>query len=152
MSNLHYIDLGLPSGTLWANENTIVDGKEHFTFRESENPTIIESAGKTGTTIPQKTDWDELRRWCPCVWDQKRQGVVFTGPNGNSIFLPARGIIRLSFGNKIIHNIIGFYLVKNRPSREENKVLCFTANTTREYTYYEPDTEAFSVRLIKKTK
>ena len=64
-----YIDLGLPSGTLWATTN---EDKE-YTFNEA-----VEGFGGR---IPKL--WQLCELWENC----KRKNGVFTGPNGNSIKL-----------------------------------------------------------------
>ncbi len=72
-----FIDLGLPSGKKWANQNE--DG--FYTFGEARK--------KFRKNLPSKKDFEELLELCKQAWDAKRKGRVFTGPNGNSIFLPA---------------------------------------------------------------
>ena len=73
-----FIDLGLPSGTKWADRN--LEG--YFTYEEAcENnaPTAVQMA--------------ELYEHCEWKWDGEKKGYIVTGPNGNSIFLPAAGYI-----------------------------------------------------------
>ena len=43
--------------------------------------------------MPTADDWNELRANCTMVWTSQKgvNGYKFTGPNGNSIFLPAAG-------------------------------------------------------------
>ncbi|MBO4605754.1 MAG: Ig-like domain-containing protein [Bacteroidales bacterium] len=43
--------------------------------------------------MPTRVEWMELREKCTCVWTTQgaRDGILITGPNGNSIFLPAGG-------------------------------------------------------------
>lgn len=74
-----FIDLGLPSGTLWARQNE----KGHFTFGEAKE--------KFGDSVPSIELWDELRKECDWNWDKEKKGYTVTGKNGNSIFLPAAG-------------------------------------------------------------
>ena len=73
---IHYIDLGLPSGTKWADRN--LEG--YFTFDE---------ACKAGA--PSAVQMAELYEECEWEWDNQKKGYTVTGPNGNSIFLPAAG-------------------------------------------------------------
>lgn len=74
-----FIDLGLPSGTLWATENE--PGYHQY-----------DEAVKTfGEMLPSKEAWKELFDQCDREWDSDRQGYVLTGPNGNTLFLPAAG-------------------------------------------------------------
>lgn len=83
-----YVDLGLPSGTLWATRNVGADSPEeygdYFTWGE---------AMKLDCTLPTKEQALELIRECSSVWTKQNgvNGCLFTGPNGNTLFLPAAG-------------------------------------------------------------
>lgn len=72
-----YVDLGLPSGTLWKEEN------------ESGYYTYDEAAKTFGGELPSKQQWEELKDRCSWVWSNN--GYKVTGPNCKSIFLPAAG-------------------------------------------------------------
>ena len=78
-----FVDLGLPSGKLWATENVKIGTKSHFPFDEAVK--------LFGEQLPSKEDWKELFDNCKCEWGKERKGYTVTGPNGNSIFLPAAG-------------------------------------------------------------
>lgn len=73
-----YIELGLPSGTLWK----FVNEKGYYAFDEA----IVKFGGGN---IPNKEQWEELNEKCKWVW--KEIGYEVTGPNGNTIYLPANG-------------------------------------------------------------
>ena len=85
MNTLEFVNLGLPSGKLWATENAKNenDDEAYFTFDGA-----VETFGKK---LPSKEDWKELFDNCSYKWNRKRKGYDVTGPNGNSIFLPAAG-------------------------------------------------------------
>lgn len=85
IDNFQFVDLGLPSGKLWATENVKSEnGNEaHYTFDEA-----VETFGKN---LPSKEDWKELFDNSACNWNKERKGYDVVGPNGNSIFLPAAG-------------------------------------------------------------
>ena len=73
-----YVDLGLPSGTLWKNWNE--EGDYH-----------CEEAKKTfGSQLPTKKQWEELYD-CEMTWGSFEgvKGRWVKGPNDYSIFLPA---------------------------------------------------------------
>jgi len=72
-----YVDLGLPSGTLWkdANEPDLLSFDAAFLTY--------------GDSLPTKAQFDELVE--KCTWTWTRKGYKVTGENGNSIFLPASG-------------------------------------------------------------
>ena len=72
-----YVDLGLPSGTLWKdkNENGFYD---------------YDAAVRSfGSKLPNKEQLEELKNSCQWTWTGS--GYKVTGPNGNSIALPAAG-------------------------------------------------------------
>ena len=72
-----YTDLGLPSGTIWKN------------FNATGFYTYDEAVSQFGNRLPTKEQWDELR--AECQWSWTGSGYKVTGPNGNSISLPAAG-------------------------------------------------------------
>lgn len=75
-----YVDLGLSSGTKWSNTNVKVFHK----FKDAQD--------LFGSKMPSKAQWEELRIECKWTWVKgKNPGYRVTGPNGNSIFLPAAG-------------------------------------------------------------
>lgn len=84
---MEYIDLGLPSGNLWAVENE--DG--YYTFDEA--------VAKFRDDLPTKEDFDELIAHCWKRWNSERKGMEFMGDNGVKLFLPA------SFYNQGIHDV-----------------------------------------------
>ena len=74
-----YVDLGLPSGTLWAKENA----EGFYTFDDA--------VAAFGNKLPSAVQMAELYECCAWSWDGGRKGFEVTGQNGNSIFLPAAG-------------------------------------------------------------
>lgn len=72
-----YVDLGLPSGTLWSLDYKKVDDKREY----------LPYAKAKLLSIPTKGDWDELRKTCKWVFDiDKSFGLCkarCVGPNGN---------------------------------------------------------------------
>lgn len=91
------IDLGLPSGTQWANMNV---GASH-PYLPGEFYIFIESADlDKNVDIPSKDQWQELIDKCTWTWesvDGGRQEVFrVTGPNGNYIYLPLTGIYQFN--------------------------------------------------------
>ncbi len=73
-----YVDLGLPSGTLWKNQN-----------EEGGFYTYDEAVAKFGCNLPTKNQCEELKNSCRWTWTG--DGYRVEGPNGNQIFLPAEG-------------------------------------------------------------
>ena len=72
------VDLGLSSGILWKNKNE--DGG-FYTYEQALN--------KFGNKLPTKEQFAELKN--ECQWSWLGNGYRVTGPNGNSIVLPAAG-------------------------------------------------------------
>ena len=105
-----YVDLGLPSGTMWAKCNvgaaTPEDAGDFYAYGElypDTNSSTSTYTGEQGDFLPAEADvasvfwgggWhiptiaemDELRFYC--LWEWNGQGYIVTGPNGCSIFLP----------------------------------------------------------------
>ena len=97
-----YINLGLPSGTLWA---------------EADEPELhsCRSAHRAfGDSLPTARQLNELRRECGWVWEPERKGYTVTGPNGNRLFLPASGTAWHPFGRRngkvYCNGSVGVYL------------------------------------------
>lgn len=72
-----YVDLGLSSGTLWKDKNE----NGFFTYDEA--------VSRFGSKLPSKEKFEELTS--DCKWEWNGSGYKVTGPNGNSIVLPASG-------------------------------------------------------------
>jgi uncharacterized protein (TIGR02145 family) len=137
-----YVDLGLPSGTLWATCNVGADTPEgygdYFAWGETQpkdvynwsnyqycnvdgsdyqltkycnnssygyngftdNLTTLQPGDDaatanwgSGARMPTRQEWEELENYCSSVWTTQNgvNGRRFTGPNGNTLFLPAAG-------------------------------------------------------------
>ena len=72
------VDLGLPSGTLWKDKN---EEGGFYSYEQALN--------KFGDRLPTKEQFEELKS--KCRWSWTGSGYKVTGPNGNSISLPAAG-------------------------------------------------------------
>ena len=113
-----YVDLGLPSGTKWATcnvgastptaygnyyawgETEPKDAYDGSTYTYSDNPTTLPLSADaatanwgTGWRMPTYDELNELKNNCTVTWTTQNgvNGRLFTGSNGNSIFLPAAG-------------------------------------------------------------
>ena len=76
---VEWVDLGLPSGRLWAKENA----PGFYNWDEANK--------QFGRFLPSGTAMAELYEECDWEWDGSKKGYLVTGPNDNSIFLPAAG-------------------------------------------------------------
>ncbi len=74
-----YVDLGLPSGTLWKSKN---EKGMYYTYDEA--------VSQFGDKLPTREQFAELQAFCTWEWNGK--GYVVKGDNGNSIVLQAAGI------------------------------------------------------------
>ena len=70
-----FVDLGLPSGTLWKNRNE----EGIFTYDEAFK--------LFGNELPTEDQWQELLS--KCDWEWTGGGFTVTGPNGLSISIPS---------------------------------------------------------------
>ena len=87
-----YTDLGLPSGTMWKSSN------------QAGFYTYDEAVLLFGESLPTREQCQELKEQCQWTWSDN--GYKVTGPNGNTIFLPAGGW-RDSFG--YVLSGVGYY-------------------------------------------
>lgn len=72
-----YVDLGLPSGTLWKTTN-----ESGFSDYET-------AVNKYGDKLPTKEQWEELKKYC--TWEWNGNGYNISGDGGKFIVLPAAG-------------------------------------------------------------
>ena len=94
---IEYVDLGLPSGRLWASENA----EGYYTYDEAKE--------KFGELLPKPEAFEELWRECRWLWDVKKKGMIVVGPNKNTIFLPASGYRDHASGRLGSVGSIGYY-------------------------------------------
>lgn len=107
-----FIDLGLPSGRLWATENA----PGYYTFDEAVNT--------FGEQLPKASAMMELIEECKCAWNDEKSGLDITGPNGNNIFLPAAGFTVPSSTVKV-NKEVGEYWTRMPYSRTLARNLTF---------------------------
>ena len=89
-----YVDLGLPSGKLWATENFGAFGETDYGayYMWSDTDRVPSSWGNKWST-PTRQDFNELLNNCSYNWTIKNgvNGYLFTGQKGATLFLPAAG-------------------------------------------------------------
>ena len=103
-----YVDLGLPSGTLWKEQNEI-DG---FC-------TYGQAIALYGNSLPSKEQWEELKLICKWTWTGS--GYKVEGPTGATITLPAAGYRDCSGS---VHNVgSDGYFWSSTPNRLETVAL-----------------------------
>ena len=72
-----YVDLGLPSGTLWKEENE--DGFYSYD----------QAMAFYGSNLPTKEQWEELKK--SCIWTWTGNSYKVMGPSRQSIYLQGKG-------------------------------------------------------------
>ena len=127
------VDLGLPSGTLWADRNLGADRPEdygdyyrwgetvpytgespEYEFRDQGEDiagTEHDAAAAVLGKDYRMPDFDQIKELIDCctstpVEQNGVSGFRITGPNGNSIFIPAAGL-RYSSSGTSIYNVSG---------------------------------------------
>lgn len=129
---MKYIDLGLPSGTLWAEHNE----KGFFVFDYAVK--------KYGNKLPTKEQLKELMNHCQ--WEWNGSGYNVTGHNGNSIILPAEG--NRGCGGSVYDVGSNGYYWSSTPYDSDSAwyILFYSVDV---YVNYGTRCYGFSVRLIK---
>lgn len=168
------IDLGLPSGTIWANmnvgANSISDFGDLFSWGESDTKksyTVYDYVNETKNqtlqgrhdaayTIlglewhtPSVSDFNELIENCNWRWTtlDGHNGYEIKGHNGNSIFLPASGWIHTD--SVEYRNEYGYYWTSDKVNDTFAKGLLFSKSEKKignGYLYY-----GRNIRPISKT-
>ena len=141
--NTNYVDLGLPSGTLWADRNVGADNPEDFgDYLKFDDAQKYE--------CPMLEQIKELLDNCSSEWINVNgiKGRKFIGKNGKSIFFPAAG----DRWNDNTRNVgsYGFYWSSTQsPYRSDNAYyLSFGSGSTYWLSYSR--SYGRSVRPVKK--
>lgn len=130
-----YVDLGLPSGILWSDQNE----EGYFTQNEAIQ--------KYGNAVPTIWELDELKK--KCVWRAEGTQFKVIGPNGNYIYLPANG---KKTSTKTSHPVGDYGTIWSSTSIEKGNVSGLGFWIKDNYIClwdYKPD-ESLSVRLVKR--
>lgn len=198
----NWVDLGLPSGLLWAVRNVGASSPEdygdYFAWAEiqpksyydwdnytyschddyyydltkycnrsefgcngyTDNLTILQAGDDAATAnwgngcrTPTDGEWEELLNHCTSVWTTQNgvYGRRFTGPNGNTLFLPAAGYRRDD--NLDYAGSGGYYwsssLYTGRPNRAW--YCLFTSGYSSMDSYYGRD-HGHSVRAVRSAR
>lgn len=138
-----YIDLGLPSGTLWATCNVGVDNCDY----EGDYFTYYEAIKKFGNNLPKEWQWKELIEECNWKWINELKGYRVTGLNGKSIFLPAAGFH--SEGRIYGIGASGFYWSSLLDPYDNNSAYTTHFNSYQIDWHYYDCYDEHSVRLCK---
>lgn len=99
---IEYIDLGLPSGTLWANDYLRKDNKIVYFTREDANTKDIASYEQ----------WKELKEHCK--FEKCDKGFEVIGPNGKKIIYEISE--SMMFGDRYNFNLTYWFAGPPKPS------------------------------------
>lgn len=153
-----YIDLGLPSGTLWATCNIGASSPEQHGWYFSWGETSVKSyysrdnyslfsVDKTrdlrndedvalqtmggNWRMPTENEFRELMEQCQWSWEKYRntQGCRVTGPNGKSIFFPAASFKDDYWDARVDTAIYGSYWGRTFNRIAEGEIPCATELT-----------------------
>lgn len=166
-----YVDLCLPSGTLWATCNvgaTTPEGYgDHFAWGETRPgascnwltyailmPSEDAATANWGASwrTPTKEEWQELNDCCTSIWTTQNgvNGRLFTSDNGNSIFLPSAGFL---WGDDLMCvGSDGFYWSSSLYTGSSTDAWGFDFDTDRCGVYYSYRDDGRSVRAVRSAK
>ena len=128
-----YVDLGLPSGTLWKDKN-----EDGGFYRYDE------AISKYGSALPTKEQFEELKYSCQWIWTGNGYKVI--GPSGKSIFLPAEGYRKLN--GEVIEVGEGGNYWSSTPYGSREALYCYF-NSGKERMYIHYLWRGHSIRIVK---
>ncbi|MBO7234186.1 MAG: hypothetical protein J6V13_04285 [Paludibacteraceae bacterium] len=131
------VDLGLPSGTLWKNAN---EGGDNARY------TYDEAVSRFGNKLPTVQQLEELKNECEWTWIGN--GYKVTGPNGESITLPAAGSRSRRDGNVYDVGTYGNYWSSTPRGSDYARFLRFHSSEVGNH-YHSYRSEGYSVRLVQ---
>lgn len=147
-----YVDLGLPSGTLWSKKNAKDQIVESEYFSHIELDKMLEDC-----CVPTKEQFEELMNYCTWKWEGK--GYTVTGQNGQSIYLPAAGhsdFQRWWNGDKTVDDlgVKGYYWTSTRSdaNSDENYIALVFGDKTHIFMMPFKKNVFISVRLVRNSK
>ena len=119
-----FVDLGLPSSTLWAEENE--DALPHRGYLNGDYMNWDEASN---FLLPSFEQTKELVNECKWTWNG--QGYKVTGPNGNSIELPALGAYIKSWDPEmpVDYRKVGMYWTRVPSGQNYAVVLAFNKDS-----------------------
>lgn len=95
---VEYVDLGLPSGTLWEKENK----------RDGEDTLFISHPNAMKLNIPTHEQVEELLN--ECDWQESGDGFNCIGPNGNILRFDYTGLYK---GDHLYYNRGTYFWIKD---------------------------------------
>ena len=136
-----YVDLGLPSGTLWCDRNVGANTPEEY-------GDYLNFSKACEYSIPKKWQLEELIE--ECEWQWKDNGYLVVGSNNNSIFLPTAGFRDGSSLNYAGSD--GYYWSRTLSTGDTSYAYYLYFNSSDVSTYYSSRYRGRSVRTILNSK
>lgn len=118
--NAKYVDLGLPSGTIWRTAN------EAGFYRYSQ------AVSEFGQNLPSESHWQELLDNCTWVLENNNYRVI--GKNGNSMLLPSVGLYDCEKGIRKV-GVYASYLSSTPCGGGDSKALSWDLTKTGKEEY-----------------
>lgn len=113
-SETKYVDLGLPSGTLWSADYEIEDG--YVVYLPHEKASRF--------SLPTESQWEELKESCRWEFEYdfecRLKGAKCVGPNGNFLEFESTGLKEID--SRSLFSDVFFWLVDTREQTEKNAV------------------------------
>ena len=133
-----YVDLGLPSGTLWA---------KRFEKQDGERLYLPYDVAKR-MNLPTEEQWEELKK--VCRWSVESGKMYCVGPNGNTLYFPTTGYIEAR--TIVVEDSQSFFwLINDEETNNISKVgYLIQSDVVYKYTreYYKG--YKFPIRLVRK--
>lgn len=146
-----YVDLGLPSGTLWAWNNIGAVQAEDAGTLYVFDATIAAQEWGGLWRLPSKENVEELLDAKFCEWTLTLQNgvkgyVVTSKQNGNAIFLPHTGYKQ---GDVYVNtDFCGLYWTQTSYTSDTSRAYCLRFNETLKEAYLNYVTYGFAVRPV----
>ena len=150
-----YVDLGLPSGLKWAACNfgasESVEAGTYCPWSLTQGGKLLTEKGwADGWRVPKRSDVQELLGKCTWKWTLHEgvYGYRITGPNGNSIFLPASGYGNVSSNGPSGIGREGYYWTSDVYSKGEDNAYALKFDKSEIATGYYYEKCKMSLRLV----
>ncbi len=134
-----YVDLGLPSGTLWKKES------EPSLWNDYEDAIV-----EFGDAIPSQTQWEELINNCTWTYNADQGAYIIRGKNGNTISMDCAGYRYCDGSSGHPSSTEGWYWTSTSTDEDNAYAAFFTHYETYDNitTDEMPKCNGFSVHLI----
>ena len=144
----NFVDLGLPSGTLWAEDYERVDGIDLFlSYGEAQN-----------YSIPTEEQWNELKTCCEWICEREEDNSKYfcwakcIGPNGNNLTFKTIGYKKADQSSDEWQ--VYFWIKDESNSKNKRAAIIFKFKLVNNYIMSKELTNVFSgyhlpIRIVK---